>query len=79
MTAVKLSEIQHDLSGYLRRVAAGETLLIVDNDQPLAEIRPASSRPIQPRPFGLCAGEFVVPEGFDDPLPEDVIQLFEGQ
>jgi antitoxin (DNA-binding transcriptional repressor) of toxin-antitoxin stability system len=79
MTAVKLSEIQHDLPGYLRRVAAGETLLIVDNDQPLAEIRPAAARPTRPRPYGLCAGEFAVPEGFDDPLPEDVLRLFEGQ
>ena len=23
----------------------------------------------EPRPFGLCAGEFVVPDDFDAPLP----------
>ncbi len=31
------------------------------------------------RPFGLCAGEFSVPENFDDPLPESIIETFEGK
>jgi hypothetical protein len=31
------------------------------------------------RPFGLCAGEFVVPDDFDDPLPEDILQAFESE
>lgn len=79
MTAVNLTEIQRDPVGYLRRVAAGETLLVIDGGQPLAEIRPAATPARQRRPHGLCAGEFVVPDGFDDPLPEDVLQLFEGQ
>lgn len=33
----------------------------------------------QRRPFGLCAGEFIVPDDFDDPLPEDILQDFEGK
>ena len=32
----------------------------------------------QPRPYGLCAGEFTVPQDFDAPLPEDIIASFEG-
>lgn len=31
------------------------------------------------RPFGLCKGEFTVPDDFDDPLPEVIIKQFEGQ
>jgi hypothetical protein len=30
------------------------------------------------RPFALCKGDFVVPDDFDMPLPEDVITAFEG-
>lgn len=30
-----------------------------------------------PRPSGLCAGEFSVPDDFDDSLPEDVLSSFE--
>ena len=32
-----------------------------------------------PRPFGLCKGEFLVPDDFDAPLPEYIIKEFEGQ
>lgn len=28
------------------------------------------------RPFGLAKGEFVVPDNFDDPLPDDVLEKF---
>jgi hypothetical protein len=31
-----------------------------------------------PRPYGLCAGEFTVPDDFDAPLPDDVLQAFES-
>jgi hypothetical protein len=30
-----------------------------------------------PRPFGLAAGEFSVPDDFDDPLPPEILALFE--
>lgn len=73
MTTVNLSEIERDLAGYLRRVQAGETLLVVEADQPLAEIKPASTQTVpkrKPRPFGQCKGDFVVPDNFDDPLLE---------
>lgn len=31
------------------------------------------------RPYGLCEGEFTVPDDFDDPLPEDILKAFEGK
>lgn len=74
-----LEEIQRDLKGYLERVHAGETLIVLRANEPLAEIKPVASETPRPRPFGLCAGEFTVPEDFDEPLPEDVISSFEGQ
>jgi hypothetical protein len=30
-----------------------------------------------PRPFGLCKGEFTVPDDFDAPLPDYIIKEFE--
>ena len=30
------------------------------------------------RPIGLAKGEFVVPDDFDEPLPEDVLAEFEN-
>lgn len=33
----------------------------------------------QPRPSGLAKGQFTVPDDFNAPLPEDVLQTFEGK
>ncbi len=79
MAKVTVDDIQKDLPGYLRRVEAGETLVVVRDHEPFAEIKPVDSRFESERPAGLCAGEFVVPDDFDDPLPADVLDRFEGR
>jgi hypothetical protein len=45
----------------------------------VAEGKPIVSQTKTFRPFGLCAGEFTVPDDFDAPLPEDILRAFEGQ
>ena len=79
MVQVNKDEIQRDLAAYLERVKAGEIVIIVDEEQPLAELRPVGSTTDELRPYGLCAGDFVVPDDFDEPLPDDLIDLFSGQ
>ncbi|MDY6877577.1 MAG: type II toxin-antitoxin system prevent-host-death family antitoxin [Chloroflexota bacterium] len=79
MHQVSIDEIRQNLSAYLLRVEAGETLVVVKAGKPMAELRPVTSTFKPMRPFGLCAGEFIVPDGFDAPLPENVIREFEGR
>jgi prevent-host-death family protein len=79
MVHVSIDEIKRDLLAYLRRVEAGESLVIIEAGKPVAEIKPVASTPAKLRPFGLCAGEFTVPDDFDTPLPEDIIKEFEGR
>jgi antitoxin (DNA-binding transcriptional repressor) of toxin-antitoxin stability system len=78
MNTIRIEDIQRDPLPYLRRVEAGETLVIVRADTPIAEIKPIAASGKPQRPFGLCAGEFTVPGDFDQPLPEDVLRQFEG-
>ena len=73
---VTIDEIQRDPLQYLRRVEAGETIVIIRQDKAIAELKPITN---QLRPFGLCAGEFTVPNDFDAPLPEDIVSAFEGK
>jgi antitoxin (DNA-binding transcriptional repressor) of toxin-antitoxin stability system len=79
MTQVSVEEMQRDLSACLQRVEAGETLLIVREGKPVAEFKPVVTSAAALRPFGLCKGEFTVPDDFDAPLPEDVLKAFEGK
>ena len=85
MVTISIDDMQRDLVGYLHRVKAGETLLVLETSLPLAEIKPVREFGEHfavgvggPRPFGTCAGEFVVPDDFDAPLPEDILRDFEG-
>ncbi len=84
MLNITIDEIQRDPLKYLDQVEAGETLVIVRSDQQIAELRPiADLRPLANsqllRPFGLCADAFTVPDDFDAPLPEELLNAFEGK
>ncbi|MEL6775767.1 MAG: type II toxin-antitoxin system Phd/YefM family antitoxin [Cyanobacteria bacterium J06597_16] len=78
MLTVTIDEIQRDPSKYLRQVEAGSTFVVFQANKAIAELRPIASNH-QPRPFGLCAGEFTVPDDFDSPLPQDLLDAFEGK
>lgn len=79
MSQISIDEMKRDLLGFLHRIEAGETLVIVKAGKPVAEIKPIPSTSRKPRPFGLCVGDFIVPEDFDVPLPENIIADFEGR
>ena len=78
MSTINVEDIQRDLLAFLRRVEAGESFLVVRGERPLAEVRPVPAPAVEPRPFGLCAGQFAVPPDFDQSLPEEVLKEFEG-
>jgi antitoxin (DNA-binding transcriptional repressor) of toxin-antitoxin stability system len=78
MSTITVQDIERDPLAFLRRLEAGEALLVVRDDRALAEVRPVPAAAAQPRPYGLGAGEFTVPDDFDRPLPEDVLEEFEG-
>ncbi len=60
-----------------------EALLLEHNGQPIATVHPEAIGTTAPqseqlRPYGLDEGLFILPDDFDDPLPEDYLRLFEG-
>jgi prevent-host-death family protein len=79
MSTVSLQELQQDPDALLDRVEAGEHLVVVRGGRPVAELRPVPAAQPGPRPFGLCAGAFTVPDDFDAPLPEEILRGFEGR
>ncbi len=73
MLWVSVDEMQRNLLDYLERVEKGETLVIVQASKPVAEVKPIGADTTILRPFGLCAGEFRVPNDFDAPLPDNLL------
>ena len=78
MNTIPIESFQKDPLGYIKRVEAGETITIIRANKPVAELKPAIDTTRPRRPYGLCAGEFKVPDDFDEPLPEEVLAQFEG-
>ena len=62
MIKINIAEAKANLSRYLKRVEAGETIVLSRHSRPIAEIRPFAGPRSKRRPFGLCAGEFEVPD-----------------
>ena len=79
MKTVGLAEAKATLSALLDRVEKGETVTITRHNQAVAELRPLKAPVKGLRPWGLAKGQFVVPDDFNDPLPDDLLDLFDGK
>lgn len=75
MSEVGVHEAKTHLSRLLRRVAAGEEIVILRGGQPVARLVPFGG-PAR-REMGFDAGVVTVPDDFDAPLTDDVLDLFE--
>jgi len=79
MLRVNVHDAKTHLSKYLARVAKGESIIVCRHNIPIAELRPLTPPERPPRPIGLCKGMFEVPPEFFEPLPADLLALFNGE
>ena len=77
MDTINLYEAKTNLSSLVERAAAGEEIVIAKAGRPLARLVPLAKR-TKPRELGLLAGQVCIAGNFDDPLPADMLQAFEG-
>jgi prevent-host-death family protein len=77
MTQVNTHEAKTRLSRLLRRVAAGEEITIANRGVPVARLVPIAAKQ-GTRKLGTMRG-LVVPDDFDAPLPDYLLDLFEGK
>jgi prevent-host-death family protein len=76
MTIVNLYEAKTQLSKLVDQAARGEDVVIARNGKPVARLTTVSkSKPIR---YGILKGKVAITEDFDAPLPEAVIEEFEG-
>ena len=73
MTTVGVHEAKTTLSSLLRKVANGEEVIITNDGRPAARLVPIA--PIDRQRIGIFAGQFTVPDDFDD-LPAEVVEYF---
>lgn len=73
---VNVHQAKTHLSRLLNRVARGEEIVIARAGEPVARLLPYEASP-STRTLGADRGRFVVPEDFNAPLPDRVIEDFE--
>lgn len=78
MKTVRIEELIDRLPSLLAEVEAGEEIVLLEGGSPVARlISPGTASPA--RVLGFARGKFVVPDDFDDPLPAEVLNAFEGK
>ncbi|MBE9011933.1 type II toxin-antitoxin system Phd/YefM family antitoxin [Pseudanabaenaceae cyanobacterium LEGE 13415] len=78
MESVTVHQAETNFSQILSRVELGEEIVISDQGVPIAKLVPVRSSSRRRSSLGMDRGKFVVPEDFNDPLPDDILSAFEG-
>lgn len=73
--SVGVHEAKTHLSRLLEDVAAGEEVVITRRGEEVASLVPVRGASV--RRLGIDRGKFVVPEDFDEPLPDELLAAFE--
>lgn len=77
-TTVNIHEARTHFSKLIERVRLGEEIVIAKAGEPVARLVPEKPRR-KPRKPGSGKGQIWMSEDFDDPLPDDLLDLFEGK
>jgi prevent-host-death family protein len=78
MRTVNIHSAKTHLSRLVAAAAAGEEIIIAKSGKPVARLMPLADL-TRGRRLGLLAGRLFVPGDFDDPLPSEVLDTFEGR
>jgi antitoxin (DNA-binding transcriptional repressor) of toxin-antitoxin stability system len=77
MNKITREEIKDNLEIWLQKAELGESVQVLVNEQVIIELKPVKNEKEKVRPYGLCAGDFTVPDNFDEPLPKEILADFE--
>jgi prevent-host-death family protein len=78
MHTVNIHEAKTHLSKLLEEVRNGKEIVIAKSGKPMAKLtRISPARPV--RKPGFLKGKITIADNFDAPLPEDLLDAFEGK
>ncbi|WP_438868592.1 type II toxin-antitoxin system Phd/YefM family antitoxin [Pseudomonas sp. L1(2025)] len=75
MITVPLGEAKNNLSKLVDEAAAGKVITIAKHGRAMAQLVPVGQS--KGRRIGAMKGKLIIPEDFDAPLPDDLLDAFE--
>jgi len=81
MVKVNIHEAKTHLSEHLDRLERGDedVVVICRRNEPIAELRALPKRQVAPRRILEADPRFRLPAAFFEPLPEEVVDAFDGR
>jgi prevent-host-death family protein len=79
MKQINVAQAKAQLPELIERAAKGEVIVVARAGKPRAKIVALGANDRTLRKPGKGQGRFRLKKGFDEPLPEDVLRLFEGR
>jgi antitoxin (DNA-binding transcriptional repressor) of toxin-antitoxin stability system len=76
---VNIHDAKTNLSRYLAELVPGEALLLCNRNRPVAELRSLPKKAVRKPRIGVAKGQFVVPDSFFEPLPDEIMKAFTGK
>ncbi|MFC7623944.1 type II toxin-antitoxin system Phd/YefM family antitoxin [Microlunatus sp. GCM10028923] len=76
MTTVNIHEAKTQFSKLVERAARGETIMIARAGRPLAKLTGLDEAPVAERRLGFLAGQFRVPDDFDELGRDEIADAF---
>jgi prevent-host-death family protein len=76
---VNLYDAKTHLSRLVKEAAAGAEIIIAKSGEPLARLVPLVQETQTVRNPGRLAGQVLMSDDFDDPLPPDILAAFNGE
>ena len=77
MRTVNVHEAKTHFSRLVEAAAAGEEVVIAKAGRPVARLMPLETpKPPATRRMGFIAGEFTVPDDFDDMFANEIAEMF---
>ncbi len=76
MRTVGVHEAKTHLSRLLREVQQGDEILITRGDEPVAKLVQATPRRSVASSYGMSAGKYWLPDGWDDDPDDEMAKLF---
>jgi len=70
-----MHDAKTNLSQYLAELQPGDTLVLCNRNQPVAEIRTLRAKRARKPRIGVAKGKIVIPDSFFEPLPEEIMKV----
>lgn len=79
MKQLNIYELKAHFSEYIDAVHKGETIVIAKAGKPWAKLVPLDVQTNKKFKFGTMQNKIKVAKDFNDPLPQNIMDLFEGE